>query len=184
MKKTLVLYTSGCGSTQKYATDIAHAVDGDVFPLKKFKWKNIDDYQIVVYGGWVKNGLIQGIDDFLYDYDSRLKDKDVLVFSCGMSVPTDEGRKELIDRNYLSPYHIRYYQVRGDFDFKKLKWAQKLTLKASIKILMNNPDATPEQKMVGNVLDTPIEYYDREKIERMITVIRKIESEPIEAKVE
>lgn len=184
MKKTLVLYTSNCGSTQKYATDIAHAVDGDVLPLKKFKWKNIDDYQIVVYGGWVNNGTIKGIDDFLYDYENRLKDKDVLVFACGMSITSETGRKELIDRNYLSPYHIRFYQVRGNFDFQKLSWTQKMMMKAAIKMAANNPEATPDQQALAKILDTPIECYDREKIERIITVIRQIENEPIEAKVE
>lgn len=184
MKNTLVLYTSNCGSTQKYATDIAHAVDAEVMPLKKFKWKNIDDYQIVVFGGWVNNGSIQGINDFLYDYENRLKDKDVIVFSCGMSVPTDKGRKELIDRNYLSPYHIRYYQVRGDFDFSKLKFTQKMMMKTSIRMIANSPDATPEQKMLVDVLNTPLEYYDREKVERIISVIRQIQAEPIEAKTE
>ena len=184
MKKILVLYTSSCGSTERYANDIAHAVDAEVMPLKKFKWKNIDDYQIVVFGGWVNNGAIQDIDDFLYDYENRLADKDVLIFSCGMSVPTEDGRKELIDRNYLSPYHVRYYQVRGSFDFSKLKFMQKMIMKNSIKLIANSPDATPEQKMLTTVLDTPLEYYDVAKVERIISVIRKLVNEPTEVKAE
>lgn len=182
MKKTLVLYESNCGSTEKYAKDIANAIDGTAMPIKKFKWKNIDEYKIVVFGGWVNNGAIQGINDFLYDYENRLQDKDVIVFSCGMSIPTDKGRKELIDRNYLSPYHIRYYQVRGSFSFNKLKFVQKMMMKASIKMIANSPDATDEQKMLVNVLDTPLDYYDSEKIERIITVIRSIQNAPIENK--
>lgn len=183
MKKVLVLYTSNTGSTETYANDIAHGVDGDVMPLKKFRWKNIDDYQIVVYGGWVNNGAIQGINDFLYDYENRLANKDVLIFSCGMSFPTENGRKELIDRNYLSPYHVRFYQVRGSFDFKKLNFFQKMIMKSSIKMIANSADATPEQKMLTTVLDAPLEYYDREKVERILTVIRKLQDEPIETEV-
>lgn len=181
MKKILVLYESNCGSTEKYAKDIANATNGIAMPLKKFKWKTIDEFSIVVFGGWVNNGAIQGINDFLYDYENRLKDKDVIVFSCGMSIPTDKGRKELIDRNYLSPYHIRYYQVRGSFSFSKLKFVQKMMMKASIKMIANSPDATEEQKMLVSVLDTPLDYYDSEKIERIISVIRSIAEAPKES---
>ena len=184
MKKTLILYTSGCGSTKKYASDIANAINGDACALKKFKWKDIDNYQIVIYGGWISNGVIKGVDDFLYKYDECLKDKDVIVFANGMSFPTDETRKELINRNYLSPYHVRFYQLRGNFDFNKLKWTQKMMIKAGIKIFERDPNATPEQKMLKNVLATPIECYDSAKIERIITVVRQIENEPIEAKTE
>lgn len=182
MKKTLILYESNCGSTEQYAKDIANAVDGISMPIKKFKWKTIDEYRIVVFGGWVNNGTIQGINDFLYDYENRLADKDTIVFSVGMSIPTDKGRKELIDRNYLSPYHIRYYQVRGSFDFSKLKFMQKLMMKASIKVIANSADASEEQRALTNVLDSPLEYYDREKVERMITVIRQLQNIPEETK--
>ena len=49
--RTLILYTSKTGSTKKYAEDIAHAVNGDVFPLKKYKWKDVGDYDSIVFGG-------------------------------------------------------------------------------------------------------------------------------------
>ena len=63
--KTLVLYQSKTGNTEKYANDIAKRVNADIFPLKRFKAKKLSEYDTIVFGGWVKGGKIQGIDEFL-----------------------------------------------------------------------------------------------------------------------
>ena len=117
--RTLILYTSKTGNTKKYAEDIAQAVNGDVFPLKKYKWKDVGDYDSIVFGGWVMGGKIQGIDDFLSYYD-EISDKNILVFSSGMGFVTSESRDRPISGNVLDIYHIRYYQLRGSFDYSKL----------------------------------------------------------------
>ena len=82
--RTLVIYQSLTGSAQKYAEDIARAVSGDVIPLKKFKAKMIPQYDVIVFGGWVRGGRIQGLDKFLSNWYA-MDGKDVIIFSSGMS---------------------------------------------------------------------------------------------------
>jgi len=176
--KTLVLYTSLTGSTEKYAKDIASAVNGDVFPLKSFKWRNIKDYSIVVYGGWIQGGTIKGLDKFLQHWDKDLKKKDVIIFSCGMTFPTEEGRHVLIEQNLLDLYHVRYYQLRGNFDINKLKPIYKFMIQNSIKMIVNDPDATEDQKALAGIKDHPIVCYDAPKVEKVISVIRSLEVAP------
>lgn len=176
--KTLVLYTSNTGSTKRYAEEIARRVYADIYPLKKFKMKNIDDYDCLIYGGWVDGGKIAGIDTFLGDWD-YMSDKDVIIFSVGMSQPSPEGKKTIIDLNLLSMYHLRYYQLQGNFDLSKLGfWMRK-----KIEMMIKN---TPEKNGMpgGNELldyfrEHPQEVYDQAKVDRIVEVVQKLEVEHV-----
>lgn len=170
--KTLVLYESKNGSTAKYAEDIAKRVNAEVAPLKKFKLKKMKDYDTIVFGGWIKGGNVQGINKFLQYWDD-ISDKNVLVFACGMSMTTKEARQNLIDQNLLDMYHLRFYQFRGSFEFQKLGMLEKLLIKNSISQLSkDSPDENT--RMIASILETPIEYYDTEKVNKVVSVIQTL----------
>ena len=171
--RTLILYTSKTGNTKKYAEDIAHAVNGDVFPLKKYKWKDVGDYDSIVFGGWVMGGKIQGIDDFLSHYD-EISDKNILVFSSGMGFVTSESRDRLISGNVLDIYHIRYYQLRGSFDYSKLHFPYNFMINTSLRALRKDPDSAQDLSMVENLKETPLEFYDQQGVDRIISVLHRL----------
>ena len=171
--RTLILYTSKTGSTKKYAEDIAQAVNGDVLPLKKYKWKDVGDYDSIVFGGWVMGGKIQGIDDFLSHYD-EISDKNILVFSSGMGFVTSESRDRLISGNVLDIYHIRYYQLRGSFDYSKLHFPYNFMINTSLRALRKDPDSAQDLSMVENLKETPLEFYDQQGIDRIISVLHRL----------
>ena len=177
--QTLVLYTSNTGSAKRYAEDIASSLGADVMPLKKFKWKNIDDYGLVIYGGWIMGGKIKGVDDFLSHYDS-LEGKNVIIFSAGMVIPSKEGRDVIINANILDIYHVRYYQLRGNFDINKLGFFQKAMIKMYMKQIEADPEANQGYKALLSFLDEPLEYYDRDGVDKIINVSKKILSSPVE----
>ena len=171
--RTLILYTSKTGNTKKYAEDIARAVNGDVFPLKKYKWKDVGDYDSIVFGGWVMGGKIQGIDDFLSHYD-EISDKNILVFSSGMGFVTSESRDRLISGNVLDIYHIRYYQLRGSFDYSKLHFPYNFMINTSLRALRKDPDSAQDLSMVENLKETPLEFYDQQGVDRIISVLHRL----------
>ena len=171
--RTLILYTSKTGNTKKYAEDIAQAVNGDVFPLKKYKWKDVGDYDSIVFGGWVMGGKIQGIDDFLSHYD-EISYKNILVFSSGMGFVTSESRDRLISGNVLDIYHIRYYQLRGSFDYSKLHFPYNFMINTSLRALRKDPDSAQDLSMVENLKETPLEFYDQQGVDRIISVLHRL----------
>ena len=87
--RTLVLYKSNTGCTKEYAEKIAKAFQTEAVPLKKGKFKkiNFEDYDTIVFGGWILGSQIQGIDDFLGRWD-EMSEKNVIVFA----VPEGEDR--------------------------------------------------------------------------------------------
>jgi menaquinone-dependent protoporphyrinogen IX oxidase len=171
--KTLILYQSSTGNTQKYAEAIAEGIHGDVSPLKKFKWKNLSQYDTVVFGGWVMGNTIQGLNKFLQHWDDMSK-KDVIVFAVGMSFPTEEGRHILIAQNLLDLYHLRFYQFRGSFNYRKLKFPYNFLMYTSLQKIAQDPGASDDQKALVSIKDHPIDVYDSEKVERVLLVLRTL----------
>ena len=171
--RTLILYTSATGGTKKYAEDIAAGIKGDVFPLKKYKWKDIDSYDTIVYGGWVMGNKIQGIDNFLAHFDDMEK-KNVLIFASGMSIPSSEGRDNLISTNVLDIYHIRFYQLRGSFDFAKLRFPYNLMMKASLHQMKSDPSLVAQSDMLESLKDHPLEFYDAQGVDKILSVLHRL----------
>ncbi len=175
--RTLIIYYSKTGNAEKYAKDIGAAVNADVIPFKKYKAKMTKDYDTIIFGARVIGTRIQKIDEFLSTYD-QIEDKNVIIFSVGMSIVTKESRLNLISANLLDTYHIRFYQLRGSFDYQKLSMMEKLLLSNSLRMIANDPNATADQRMLETLKERPIEYYDQAGIERIITVLNKLSAIP------
>jgi hypothetical protein len=144
-------------------------------PLKRFKFKNIREYDTIVFGGWVMGGTIQGLNKFLQHYED-MKDKNVIVYAVGLSMPTNEGRALLIEQNLLDLYHVRFYQLRGSFDIKKLHFPYNLLFRTSLQAMLSDPNATEDMKAWASLKNAAIEAYDAEKVQKIATVINSLSS--------
>jgi len=174
--KTLILYCSKHGSTKAYAEDLAKRVSADIYPIGKLKPRHWADYDTIVFGGWVMGGKIQGVDKFLAEWDS-ISDKNVIIFAVGMGLPDKTTRANLISQNILDLYHLRFYQLRGSFDFAKLKFPYNILLKSSIGQMRKDPAQSDTISALDYFREHPLECYDTEKIERIESVIESIASE-------
>ena len=173
--RTLIVYYSKTGSTQKYAEAIAASVKCEAIPFKKFKKQMIDEYDTIVFGSRVVGNRIQKVDDFLAMYD-LMKEKNVILFAVGMSLVTKETRLNLISGNLLDLYHIRFYQLRGSFDYSKLSFFERMLMSNSLRMIANDPNATADQQMLLQLKETPMEFYDDAGVDKIISVIRKIDT--------
>ena len=175
--KTIVLYESKRGSTQAYAEDIAKAIGAEAVPLKKFKWKTLEEYDCVVFGGWTKGTVIVGVDSFLSHWHEMEK-KNVIIFSVGLSPSNKEVRDAMISANLLDMYHLRYYLLQGKFDYQTLSFVEKMLIKTSVNRLQNDPNYDELHKAsMMRLLDTPINVYDTEGVNKVIRIINKISTE-------
>ena len=175
--KTIVLYESKRGSTKAYAEDIAKAIGAEAVPLKKFKWKTIDEYDCIVFGGWTRGTVIVGVDSFLTHWNEMEK-KNVIIFSVGLSPSNKEVRDAMISANLLDMYHLRYYLLQGKFDFQTLSFVEKMLIKTSVNKLQNDPNYDDLHKAsMMRLLDTPINVYDTEGVNKVIRIINKISTE-------
>ena len=80
---------------------------------------------------YIENGHIKGI-DFIKENYEKIKDKNVIVFYVGLGLYNME---EIIKLNFIPTYRykrIKFFELLGDFDYKKLNFMDKM------KVIYNN----------------------------------------------
>ncbi|NGM16534.1 hypothetical protein GMI70_00660 [Eggerthellaceae bacterium zg-893] len=60
--KTIVVYSSNTGFTERYALGLSKRLGCPCVPLKKFDKAGLHAYDRVVFGGWVMGGTITGLE--------------------------------------------------------------------------------------------------------------------------
>ena len=91
--KTIVLYKSATGFTAKYAGWIAEELGCEARPYKGIKASELAGYDVVIYGGWIMAGMVNG-----YDKIRNMNLNKVIVFGVGMSVPSDEVVAKMVEQ--------------------------------------------------------------------------------------
>lgn len=176
--RTLVLYTSNTGNTKRYAERIAEGIGADILPFNKrmFKKMSLKDYDTIVYGGWLSGMTIQGVNEFLARWDD-MSEKNVLIYAVGMGVVSKESRDNLINSNLLDLYHLRFYQLRGSFDYSKLKFPYTWMIRLGIKGAIQRNDPGTDAETLGRLIETPLEYDDNDGVDRVLSVLHRLASE-------
>lgn len=176
--QTLILYTSNVGSTKAYAEEIAMGIGSEAIPFQKRKFSKMDlsSYDTIVYGGWIKGGHIEGIDEFLSRWDD-MSGKNVIVFSVGMGFVSKDYRDNLISSNLLDLYHLRFYPLRGSFDYSKLHFPENMMIKMGIKGATATKDAGTDVSFLEQAMETPFIFKDSDGVDRILSVLHKISSE-------
>lgn len=100
MSKTAVIYYSKYGTTENYARLIAKALGADLFEAKKTKFRDIKDYDTVVFGGGIYSGGIRGIELITKNWYKGLCEKKVVCFAVGITIDKEENREQCMDINF------------------------------------------------------------------------------------
>ncbi len=88
MNNVVVIFESKYGSTKRYAEWIAEALFCPVFERKTFKPQNFANYKVIIYGGGLYAGGVNGI-RLITQNRNILSDKKVILFTCGIANPED-----------------------------------------------------------------------------------------------
>ncbi len=128
-EKTIILYQSRSGTTEKAVNILAEKLKGDatIINLKKDKVPSLNDYPTVIIGGSIRAGMIQsGIKKYIEKNIDIIKDKDLGLFLCCMK----EGEEADKQFNESYPEELRNIArakglFGGEFDFDRLNFLEK-----------------------------------------------------------
>lgn len=127
--KTLVIYKSKYGSTERYAKWIAKKTGAEIADLATFALSKLADYDTVIFGSSLHAGKIIHIEFITSNWD-LLKKKQVVVFVATAAPPDDPGQLKAFEANI--PKEIReqiaYFPLRGAYDYHKLDFIDKLLM--------------------------------------------------------
>ena len=134
MNKTLVIYSSKYGYTEKYAQWLAEELNADICDGKNLNEDKLKDYLTVIFGSSLYAGRNKGAITLVKHYE-QIKDKKVVLFTVGMYDTNSEGNiiginKEL--NKVIAPEireKIKIFHVRGGIDCQNLSFAHKMMMK-------------------------------------------------------
>lgn len=135
--KRIVVFQSGTGFTAKYANWIAEELGCEARELKKINTGELQNYDEVVYGGYIMANMVSG-----YNKIKPLKLKRVVIFGVGMSVAKEDVVKQIAEQNKISLENFFYFE--GGYNPKKVGFFKKMMMNMIKKSIEQKVEKTEE----------------------------------------
>ncbi|MBN2092337.1 flavodoxin domain-containing protein [candidate division KSB1 bacterium] len=139
--KTLIVYTTSHGCTEKCAFKIKGKLSGEVeiIDLKKSKIINLSQYETVIIGGSIHAGRIQGrVQKFAKQNLAALLQKKLGLFLCCME--ENENARQQFDNAFLPElreHASAHGLLGGEFNFDKMNFFERAIIRKISKINEN-----------------------------------------------
>lgn len=177
MKKTLVLYNSYSGFTEKYAQWISQELGCDCFSLKKTPLRILSSYQVIIFGGPLHATGIGGLKK-LNRRPSLLKKKELFIFATGASPGDKKVLEQVMNKNLSSNQRElnRFYYFRGGYDHEKLPFPYKFIMGLMRNMInkKSSVELTPDEKGMKEAFLEPVDFTKKETCSPLIEDVRKI----------
>ena len=170
--KTIVVYRSKTGYTERYAKWIAEELNCDIKENASFS--DIKDHDVIICGGGLYAGGLNGSKLILKNYD-KLSEKKLIMFAVGACPGEDKDIIPLWERLLKDKKEdIAHFYFRGGFDYSKLGTADKLLMNMLKKRLESLENPTEDDKGMLAAYDTPFDGVKKENIGMLTEYVRKL----------
>ena len=177
--KTLIIYNSQTGFTAKYAQWMAEATGAELLGFKEAKKKKpafFDDYEKIVFGGWVMGGSVCGLKWF-EEQLAGWKDKMLAVFAVG-ATPGDADTADLFMKQTFGGAQwsgITGFYCQGGLCYDKMSAGNRMLMKMLQKALKVKKDKTSADEEMERMIGSSYDISDRKYAEPVIAWINNEE---------
>lgn len=167
--KTIVIYNSQTGFTERYALWISETTGADCFPLSEAKKKSMDEYDTIIFGSWACAGGISKLSWFKGNAD-KWADKKLIVFCVGGSPIDSPEVQPALRRNFNESEwkRINVFYCPGGFNYEKMSAPSRLMMKLFIKTLKAKKDRTKADDEIIKMISSSYDISDRKYIEPIL----------------
>lgn len=184
MYKTIVVYSSKYGYTKRYAQWISQKLSCSMFDTSSIKASALKEYDTIIFGGGMYAGKLRGM-NFLLGAFEGIKDKNVIVFTCGIADPTIKKNEDKIKGDItrcFTPYmaeKIKLFHLRGGMDYSKLTPIHKAMMKMLYTSLKKKSpeDMSEEDKGIIESYGKAIDFSDKNSIAPIIQYVKTLNSQ-------
>lgn len=178
MGNVAVIFKSKYGHTKQYAEWISEELCCDLYEGSEVSAEKMLEYDTIVYGGGLYASGILGVDLITKNY-SRLKEKNITVFTVGLADPEIKSQFEpIIKKNFTEEMQnkIKVFHLRGGINYKELGIVHKAMM-AALKSMVKNKkeeEFTDEDRVMLETYGDKIEFMDKETIEPIVSYARSL----------
>ena len=171
--KTIVIYNSRTGFTERYAKWIAEAAGADCMALSEAKKRDLSTYEAIVFGGWVCAGGISKLSWFKGNLD-RWAGRKLIVFCVGASPMENPEIETALKQIFGSPQlkKVNVFYCPGGFNYEKMSAPFKLMMKVFIKTLKAKKGKTEADQEMIKMISGSYDISDKKYIEPILQCLK------------
>ncbi len=173
--KIAVIYASKSGFTKKYATWLSEVLSGELLPLNEVTAAHLRECDLLLYGGGLYAGGINGLKKFNALAQGISKDK-IIYFATGATPPREEVAPELIQGNFPleEQNKIQFFYLRGGFDNNLLGMVDRILMSLFKRMIKRKKaeDRTPDESGMLAAYDHPVDFTNIKHIEPIIACVQ------------
>lgn len=173
--KSIVVYESKYGSTEKYAKWIGEELNCRVSKISDVSTEDLLNYDNIIFGGWLHAGKIKGFKN-IYNEREKLRNKNLVVFYVGLSVSDTKELEEVKKNNFKDMSNIKDFYLRGAFNYKKLTLNDKIMMNVFKIILKRQKEEEMDENTKGmlEAYNTPVDFTQKEAIKPIVESVKEI----------
>lgn len=167
MKNVLVLYKSKTGFSEQYARWIAEELECDLEDLRSFEKSNLENYSLIVYGGGLYAGVINGIGK-VKRWMREHPHKTWVVFATG-ATPDKQRYEELIFKTNFRKGEVRpshFYYLLSGLNYERMGLLNRLLMSLFARI------AAKKQGTILPQRQTSVDLSSRSYLEDLLRYVR------------
>jgi len=173
LSKIAVIFKSRYGKTKRYAEWIAEALNAPLFENANVKPHQLNDYDVVIYGGGIYAGGIDGV-----KLVAKNPCKSLVLFTVGVADPSVTDYTQILEKAFTPEQlsEAKVFHLRGGINYSKLSLAHKVMMAAMKKLIEKKPLAERESDDIG-VLETygkDVDFSDKASIEPLVEYVRAL----------
>lgn len=142
--RILVSYKSGTGFTKQYAEWIGEALSCEVCDFKNVNAAKAAEYDLVIHGGWIMGGMINGLNEI-----RNMNPQKLVTFGVGFTEDS-EYENTLKETNHLG--NIPFYYMAGGFHPKKMGFFKRKMVEMVTKQKVTETDLS-DKKYIEPLLE-------------------------------
>ncbi len=175
--KTIVIYKSKYGSTEKYARWIKEELLCDIKEAKEVKAEELYDYDTIIYGGGLYAEVINGASLITRRFN-ELKDKNLIFYTTGVTpIEYREYYDDLvIKKNFKEDMKekIKVFNFLGKMVTEELSPVHRMAIKNLKKIMSAKKNPSKMEKLLIDLCDVDADLTDKKAIAPLIDYVKSI----------
>ena len=172
MSGAAVIYKSKYGYTKCYAQWIAQELDATLFEASQVTPPQLASYDVVVYGGGLYAGGINGV-----ALVTRNPCKSLVVFTVGLADPDTTDYREILKKNFPGEAlsKAKVFHLRGGVDYQKLGLVHKGMMAMVRKMAAKKEESqrSSEDKGTLEAGTQGVDFTDKDTIAPIIAFVRE-----------
>lgn len=169
--KTLVIYASRTGFTEKYARWIAEALDCPIIPIEKVDLYTLQHIQYIIFGGGIYGGKINGLKKMLKQV-SLEGEKKLIFFTTGAAPAIEKEIERIRATNLAQCPNVPFFYFRSGLNYDKMGFKDRGMMKCFVTMLNKQKNLSVEQQESLKWMQKSYDLCSKEDIEPLLEVMK------------